>query len=245
MIPRERSIVRVDHRHYRKIAQENWGLTDEQMRGKHVHHRIRRADGGTNDPSNLYVCSEWFHDNVWHAGEGGFTGLASEAGKLGAKAQPRDVRVENGRKVGSKNLRDAIERNPDHQRQAGVAAGKVIRDKIKNDPEFRQKCVDNGRKTCEIIEEKRKNAEYDEHYRSTRSAGGRESMLKHNKRIVEKSCEKSRKAVILTNLDTGEERIFISLSEAAKCLGLSQGLVSAVLHGSRSHTGRWAVRLAG
>jgi hypothetical protein len=77
------SIVLVDPRHYRKIARDNWGLTNEQMRGMHVHHRIRRCDGGTNDPSNLYVCSEWFHDNIWHAEEGGFTGCASEGGKKG------------------------------------------------------------------------------------------------------------------------------------------------------------------
>jgi len=77
------SIVKVDHRHHRVIARENWGLTKQQMRGMHVHHRIRRCDGGTNDPSNLYVCSEWFHDNVWHAGEGGFAGIASQAGRKG------------------------------------------------------------------------------------------------------------------------------------------------------------------
>ena len=63
------SIVKVDKRHYRIIAQENWGLTDEQMKGKHVHHRIKRSEGGTNDPSNLYVCSPSFHRWGWHNGE--------------------------------------------------------------------------------------------------------------------------------------------------------------------------------
>ena len=77
------SIVKVDKRHYRIIARENWGLTKEQMKGKHVHHRIKKSEGGTNDPSNLYVCSEWFHDNVWHGGEGGFTGLASKGAREG------------------------------------------------------------------------------------------------------------------------------------------------------------------
>jgi hypothetical protein len=60
------AIVKVDKRHYRKIAQENWGLTDEQMKGMHVHHRIPRSQGGTDAPTNLYVCSPWFHANVWH-----------------------------------------------------------------------------------------------------------------------------------------------------------------------------------
>lgn len=64
------SIVQVDTRHHRKIAQENWGLTNEQMEGMHVHHRIHRAQGGTNDPSNLYVCSPSYHAHVWHAEDG-------------------------------------------------------------------------------------------------------------------------------------------------------------------------------
>jgi len=60
------AIVKVDNRPYRTIAQDHWGLTDEQMKGMHVHHRIPRCKGGTNDPSNLYVCSPWFHAHVWH-----------------------------------------------------------------------------------------------------------------------------------------------------------------------------------
>lgn len=56
--------------HYREIARLNWGLTKEQMKGMHVHHRIPRSKGGTNDPTNLYVCSPWFHSHVWHAEDG-------------------------------------------------------------------------------------------------------------------------------------------------------------------------------
>ena len=78
------SIVRVGKRHYRTIAQENWGLTREQMEGMHVHHRIHVSDGGTNDPSNLYVCSPWFHNNIWHD-RIYFIEKASEAGQEGAK----------------------------------------------------------------------------------------------------------------------------------------------------------------
>ncbi len=63
------SIVKADSRSYRKIAMENWGLTDEQMNGMHVHHRIPVSRGGTNDPTNLYVCSPYFHKYVWHNGE--------------------------------------------------------------------------------------------------------------------------------------------------------------------------------
>ncbi len=85
MISTELSLVRVDPRPYRIIAQENWGLTRDQMKGMHVHHRIPRSKGGTNDPSNLYVCSSWYHENVWHFSQLGFVGIASEGGKIGGK----------------------------------------------------------------------------------------------------------------------------------------------------------------
>ncbi len=79
------SLVKVDTRHYREIAQDNWGLTNEQMSGMHVHHRVPRSIGGSNDPSNLYVCSPWFHGHVWHA-EDGYNSLipfAKEGGRKG------------------------------------------------------------------------------------------------------------------------------------------------------------------
>jgi hypothetical protein len=83
-------------RPYRKIAQENWGLTDEQMKGMHVHHRIPQSQGGTNDPSNLYVCSQSFHAHVWH-GKDSFHPLiewCSENGKKGGKASYEKNRAE-------------------------------------------------------------------------------------------------------------------------------------------------------
>ncbi len=110
------SIVKIDRRHYRVIARENWGLTAEQMKGKHVHHRIKKSEGGTNDPCNLYVCSEWFHNNVWHAGEGGFTGCASSGGRIGGYKRPRSVAVKNGIKA----------RDSGQLRLAGVKGGKKV-----------------------------------------------------------------------------------------------------------------------
>jgi hypothetical protein len=83
MLP-ELSIVKVDKRPYRTIAQENWGLTKEQMRGRHVHHRISVSDGGTDDPSNLYVCSPSFHRWGWHNG-GEFIEWANEGGRKGGR----------------------------------------------------------------------------------------------------------------------------------------------------------------
>jgi hypothetical protein len=96
------SIVRVDTRHYRVIARENWGLTKEQMKGMHVHHRIKRCDGGTNDPSNLYVCSPSFHRWIWHDGEE-FIEWAIEGGKKAAQKTSRLVHVEKNKEGKSKH----------------------------------------------------------------------------------------------------------------------------------------------
>ena len=46
---------------YRLLAQQHWGLTDEQMKGMEVHHWVPQSEGGTHDPSNLYVLSNSLH----------------------------------------------------------------------------------------------------------------------------------------------------------------------------------------
>ena len=61
-------LVLMPNKPYRKIAQENWDLSDDQMKGMHVHHRIPRSKGGTDAPENLYVCSPSFHQEIWHNG---------------------------------------------------------------------------------------------------------------------------------------------------------------------------------
>lgn len=83
---RDLSIVTTDKRHYRVIAQEHWGLTDEQMVGMHVHHRTPRCKGGTNDPSNLYVCSPSFHKHAWHDGKE-WVDWAHEGARAGVAAR--------------------------------------------------------------------------------------------------------------------------------------------------------------
>jgi hypothetical protein len=114
-MPPELSLVKVDPRHHRIIAQENWGLTKEQMKGRHVHHRIKRCDGGTNDPSNLYVCTEEYHDKVWHAGGGGFAGMASlgssRGSSKGGKAASKIIHAkkdERGRSLHSLRICEKI-----------------------------------------------------------------------------------------------------------------------------------------
>jgi len=109
---KEISIVRVDTRNYRRIAQDNWGLTRQQMKGMHVHHRIPRSQGGTNDPSNLYVCSSWFHKYVWHA-EDSYNSLISYANAGGQKAYYEGKGI-HGR---------TFEQMSEDGRKAGLAGG--------------------------------------------------------------------------------------------------------------------------
>ena len=64
------AIVLSPNRHnYRKVAQAHWGLTDEQMEGKHVHHHPSVHEGGRNIPEHLYVCSPEMHQYGWHNDE--------------------------------------------------------------------------------------------------------------------------------------------------------------------------------
>jgi len=102
------SIVKLETRPHRVVAQENWGLTDEQMKGMEVHHQVPVSEGGTNDPSNLFVCSPSMHRWGWHDGDRGFGewahqgGAAMRAKNLGWAFVPKETLIENGRKTSKK-----------------------------------------------------------------------------------------------------------------------------------------------
>ncbi len=103
------SIVKLETRHHRVVAQENWGLTAEQMAGMEVHHRVPVSEGGTNDPSNLFVCSPSLHRWGWHKGDRGFGVWAHkggqksvETGNAGWTHVSAQVKRENGKKNSQK-----------------------------------------------------------------------------------------------------------------------------------------------
>lgn len=172
------SIVRVDTRHYRTIAQENWGLTKEQMRGKHVHHRIWVSDGGTNDPSNLYVCSPSFHRWCWHDGET-FVEWAIEGGKKGAQKthefihlrkneegksahaveaakELHKVKTEEGKSVHAVNMAKKSHKEKDESGKSvnAVRAAKKSH-KVKNTEGKSVLAVNNGRKNSKKLHAKK------------------------------------------------------------------------------------------
>jgi hypothetical protein len=75
------------------------------MKGMHVHRRIPKSKGGTNDPSNLYVCSAWFHAYVWH-NEDEFTAWSkkgSDASKGVSRGKGKPKSREHVEKIASKN----------------------------------------------------------------------------------------------------------------------------------------------
>ena len=148
------SIVRVDTRHYRVIARENWGLTKEQMKGMHVHHRIKRCDGGTNDPSNLYVCSPSFHRWIWHDGEE-FIEWAIEGGKKAAQKTSRLAHVEKNKEGKSKHAMKMAEeshkvKNVEGKSVNAIRAGKESH-KVKNEEGKSVHAVKNGKKAIKKL----------------------------------------------------------------------------------------------
>ena len=120
------SIVVVDKRNYRAIAQENWGLTREQMKGMHVHHRTPRSEGGTNDAANLYVCSPSFHRLVWHEGEF-FIEQASEGGRTsGSNNVKQKLGIHSEEWLGSDERLEANAKGGRESGRANARLGKGI-----------------------------------------------------------------------------------------------------------------------
>jgi hypothetical protein len=142
------SIVKVDSRHYRVIARENWGLTREQMKGKHVHHRISISDGGTNDPTNLYVCGPWFHKNVWHA-EDGYNSLIPYAQEGGEKAY-REKKGIHGRTPEQKREEAQMGGNAGGWKKSQEREVGIFGDRS----EWRDVYVENGRNTLAKVLER-------------------------------------------------------------------------------------------
>jgi len=60
-------VLSVERKNYRKLAQEWYGLTDEQMKDCDVHHNPARHQGGRNIPEHLFVYHYTLHSAVHEA----------------------------------------------------------------------------------------------------------------------------------------------------------------------------------
>ena len=114
------SIILLPNLHYREIARKNWGLTKEQMKGMHVHHRIPVSKGGSDAPENLYVCSPSFHANIWH-NENEFTLWANEGGKKSVEVHKQNGTWNYDKEFHKKvsKIRHTVFREPEVQSELG------------------------------------------------------------------------------------------------------------------------------
>jgi hypothetical protein len=60
-------VLSSERKNYRKLAQEWFGLTDEQMKDCDVHHNPPRSQGGRNIPEHLFVYHYTLHAAVHEA----------------------------------------------------------------------------------------------------------------------------------------------------------------------------------
>jgi hypothetical protein len=110
-----------ERKDFRKLAQEWFGLTEEEMEGMHVHHNPPRHKGGRNIPEHLFVLHPTLHAAV-HQHD--FVLWATEGGRKGGS-----VRGDKKRKGGEK-ARDfklgmfSPEIPPEVRRKWNVEAGK-------------------------------------------------------------------------------------------------------------------------
>lgn len=152
------AIVLIPRGRYRKIAQKHWGLTDEQMKGMQVHHRIAVSDGGTNDPSNLYVCCPWFHSNIWH-GEDSCSPMVEWCSENGRKGGKRSQEVQKGPnhpltvfwREGQGDPEEIFKWRSEGGKKGGSKSGPILRDQglgiFGRDPEQHRKDTLKGVKT--------------------------------------------------------------------------------------------------
>jgi hypothetical protein len=137
------AIVRLPTRHYRKVAQEHWGLTDEQMKGMHVHHRTPVSRGGTDDPSNLYVCCPWFHSHIWH-GEDSFHPMVEwcsiNGSKGGVKRAKQGYSCSEETKRKMSQTRKGRKHSREHSKAISNAKKGVIPARPKDEETWKKKC---------------------------------------------------------------------------------------------------------
>ncbi len=120
---------------YRKVAQENWGLTDEQMKGMDVHHFPPVNEGGKNIPEHLYVCSPYVHTNWWHNGNQ-FVMWARKGAQKAHELKTKDGKSVIAVKGG---LATHKEKLPDGRSKNAVYAGYSASSSFNNDPVKRER----------------------------------------------------------------------------------------------------------
>ena len=119
------------------------------MKGMHVHHRIPVSKGGTNDPSNLFVCSPYFHKNVWHNGEewidwaakGGCKGgsisgkLHAQSGQLSLIAKKSHTDYAGTAQYAERQLLKSLKSHPTKRKHWDLHTYELVRQSYNQQPE--------------------------------------------------------------------------------------------------------------
>ena len=105
---------------------------------------------------------------------------------------------------------------------------------MNTDEEFREKYKQLGHTLSNYHSEKRNQSEeYEQWYIETR------------KKAAMASAEKRRKEISMTNIDSGEELYFLSITAASQQIGISVASISQALRGKSSRAGRWVPQYLG
>lgn len=144
-------VLSPEKRNYRKVAQEWYGLTDEQMVGMDVHHNPARHEGGRNIPEHLYV----YHNTLHSAVHGGDFVLWSRKGPEKTNAvKDKDGKSINAAKGGNiggpssflsgKGIHDPSYRASERFRSMRTRVGERMKNEKKGifNPEFRAKQIE-------------------------------------------------------------------------------------------------------
>ena len=121
-------VLSVERKNYRKLAQNWYGLTNEQMEGMDVHHNPPRHQGGRNIPEHLFVYHYTLHAavhgdhlTIWARKGGEIGGKASDSSPGGKVSGPlnRDKKIGIFGRSKEKMSEDSI--------KAGTARAKQMR----------------------------------------------------------------------------------------------------------------------
>lgn len=80
-------VLSPNNNNYRKVAQEHYGLTDEQMQNVDVHHNPPRCEGGRNIPEHLYIYHPVTHKLI-HDKQAINWARKSSGNKVGKRGKP-------------------------------------------------------------------------------------------------------------------------------------------------------------
>jgi hypothetical protein len=157
-----------ESRSHRKVAQEWYGLTSEQMVNMDVHHNPPRHEGGRNIPEHLYVYHYTLHSAV-HGDD--FTKWARKGGALGAEVTNSTIHREKNDKGKSVHAVNMGKRGAEALNAKKDEFGRSV-NAVKGATQAHKEKDEYGRSINAVKGSEKLNAEKDEFGRSLASLRG-------------------------------------------------------------------------